>query len=162
VLFSAGVRSNLAVAQKAGIRCEKGVCIDNCMRTSSQDIYAAGDVAQYEGMVYGLWPIAREQGKLAGLNAIGIPTEYKGSVLSTKLKVTGIDVASVGSIELAQGMQAHTLNRNGNFARIFTRDGRIVGAIMVGNSSSYNKIQSMISEGVILADPETLLKSMTD
>ncbi len=162
VLFSAGVRSNLAVAQKAGIHCEKGVCIDNCMRTSSQDIYAAGDVAQYEGMVYGLWPIAREQGKLAGLNAIGIPTEYKGSVLSTKLKVTGIDVASVGSIELAQGMQAHTLNRNGNFARIFTRDGRIVGAIMVGNSSSYNKIQSMISEGVILADPETLLKSMTD
>ncbi len=162
VLFSAGVRSNLAVAQKAGIRCEKGVCIDNHMCTSNQDIYAAGDVAQYEGTVYGLWPIAREQGKLAGLNAIGIPTEYKGSVLSTKLKVTGIDVASVGSIELAQGVEVHTLNRNGNFARVFTKDGKIVGAIMVGNSSSYNKIQSMISEGIVLADPEPLLGSMTD
>lgn len=162
VLFSAGVRSNIAVAQKAGIQCEKGVCIDNYMRTSIQDIYAAGDVAQYQGMVYGLWPIAREQGKLAGLNAVGIPTEYKGSVLSTKLKVTGIEVASVGSIELTQGIEAHTLNRNGNFARIFTTDSKIVGAIMVGNSSYYNEIQSMISKGVVLEDPEPLLKIMTE
>ncbi|MCE5256981.1 MAG: FAD-dependent oxidoreductase [Spirochaetaceae bacterium] len=161
VLFSAGVRSNLAVAQKAGILCEKGVCIDGHMRTSVPFIYAAGDVAQFNGTVYGLWPIAREQGKLAGLNAIGVETEYKGSVLSTKLKVTGIDVASVGAIDSGQGTEARTLTRDGNFARLFIKDQKISGGIMVGDSGSYNQLQAMIREGKPIPDPEALLFSMT-
>lgn len=161
VLFSAGVRSNLLVAQKAGILCEKGIRIDAHMRTSAPDIYAAGDVAQFGGTVYGLWPIAREQGRLAGMNAVGVPAEYRGSVVSTKLKVTGIDLASVGAIDCGDGAVAHTLSRNGNFARLFLKGGKVAGAIMVGYSGAYNQIQSMIADEVPVGDPAALLAAMT-
>ena len=69
VIFSAGVRSDTRLAAAAGIACDRGILVDANMATNLPGIYAAGDAAQFNGVVYGLWQPAKEQGSFAGRNA---------------------------------------------------------------------------------------------
>lgn len=143
-LFSSGIRCNLKIIEGSGIEFDKGIKVNEYMQTNIPDIFAAGDIAEYRGVVYGIWPAAKEQGIAAGLNAIGEKTEYKGSVLSTKLKVVGIELASIGSIEHGEGIQIHTKQNKGVFKRVFMKDNRLIGAILVGDATQYQKLQNMI------------------
>ena len=96
VIISAGVRPNLELAKMLGLKTDKGLVVDKYMQTSKADIYAAGDVIEFEGKTYGIWPAAMEQGKIAGMNISGGATAYEGTILSSILKVAGIDLASAG------------------------------------------------------------------
>lgn len=143
-LFSAGIRCNLKIIEGSGIEFGMGIKVNEYMRTNIPDIFAAGDIAEYHGVVYGIWPAAKEQGTAAGINATGEKTEYKGSVLSTKLKVVGIELASIGSIEHGEGIQIHTKQDKGIFKRVFVKDSKLVGAILLGDTSQYSKLQDII------------------
>lgn len=147
VLFSAGIRSNTSLAENSGLACERGILVDEHMRTSASNIYAAGDAAQFGGVVYGLWPPAKEQGTFAGRNAIGDNAVYPGSAVSTRLKVTGIELASLGAIEQGEGVSVVTESKDGNFKRLFIREGKLVGAILIGDASSYNALQKVMKSG---------------
>jgi hypothetical protein len=85
VLLSTGVKPNIELAQAAGIEVDRGIVVDAGMRTGMDNVYAAGDVAQYEEKVIGLWPIALEMGRVAGANAAGDWLEYKQPQISTML-----------------------------------------------------------------------------
>lgn len=76
VIVSAGVRPNIRIAQEAGLSVDRGVVVNSNMLTSTPDIYACGDCAQFEGTNYAIWPQAVEQGKTAGANAAGEAAEY--------------------------------------------------------------------------------------
>jgi nitrite reductase (NADH) large subunit len=157
VVFSAGIRPNIELARKAGILCDKGVVVDEHMETSVPGIYAAGDVAQSGGRVYGLWLPSREQGICAGKNAAGECTTYPGSLVSSTLKVSGIELASIGSIEAGEGGAVTTRRGAGSFKRLFMKDGHLVGAILLGDVSASRSLQKLLASGEILTDPEALL-----
>jgi len=158
VVFSAGIRSNLSVARDAGIACERGILVDERMETSLPGVFAAGDVAQFRGAVYGLWLASREQGLVAGANAAGGNVVYTGSQISARLKVSGIELVSLGSIETGEGVTVFTRRNEGSFKRLFVKDGSLVGAILIGDVSAFLPLQKLMKLGEPIGDPESLLK----
>ncbi|MBA2360365.1 MAG: FAD-dependent oxidoreductase, partial [Actinobacteria bacterium] len=95
-LVSAGIRSNVEIAQEAGLEVGRGIVVDDELRTSAPAILAAGDAAEHRGTVSGFWPAAVDQGRIAGINAVGGHERYEGSLPVTMLKVTGVDLMSAG------------------------------------------------------------------
>ncbi|HRQ45104.1 MAG TPA: FAD-dependent oxidoreductase [Candidatus Goldiibacteriota bacterium] len=146
VLLSAGIRSNLKIAENTGIDKMLGIKIDGFGRTNIDSVYACGDIAEFNGRVYGIWPAAREQAIAAAAHITGKEGEYKGTVMSVKLKVAGIELASMGDIS-GEGTEAEVKQENENFKKIFIRNNKVAGAILIGNTKDYVKIQKMIKEG---------------
>lgn len=115
ILISAGIRANIDLALKAGINVNRGVIIDKYMQTSVNDVYAAGDVAEFEGRIYGIIPAAIDQGKIASMNMLeNNKYVYKGTIPSTLLKIVGIDLMSMGitNLEGSQYEEIKKLTRN--------------------------------------------------
>jgi nitrite reductase (NADH) large subunit len=81
LLISAGVRLELTLKRTLNLQIDKGLQVDDRMRTGIQDIYAAGGLIEHRGRLYGIWPAAMEQGRVAGANLAGKETEYQGTVL---------------------------------------------------------------------------------
>ncbi|MEJ2635663.1 MAG: FAD-dependent oxidoreductase [Calditrichia bacterium] len=95
-IISTGIVPNVKLAKEAGLKVNRGIIIDQHLRANIPGIYAAGDVAEFNGMVYGIWPGAVEQGLAAGKNALGIPTIYEGTLPLHILKVAGVDMTALG------------------------------------------------------------------
>lgn len=157
ILFSAGIRSNLEIVKETGIEIDKGIKINENMQTSVKDIYAAGDIAKFNGVVYGIWSAAKEQGWAAGLNASGEDIKYKGSILSTKLKITGIELASIGDIEKKEKTEIFTKAGEGIYKRLFIENKIITGAILLGDTKEYQKIQEIIKNKMPVNNPSELI-----
>jgi len=146
VLFSAGIRPDAACVKDTGIARNKGIIVDEFMRTNVADVYACGDVAEFNGILFGLWQPAREQALACGNHIIGKETPFKASVPSTRLKVAGIEFASIGEIELEEGM-AFSVEKDeekGFYKKLLTRDNRLVGAMLIGNVKDAVKLQQEI------------------
>ena len=156
VVFSAGIVSNTELARGAGIVCDRGIVVDEHMETNVPGIFAAGDAAQFQGRVYGLWPPAKEQGGFAGRNAAGEVAPYSGSLVSVKLKVSGIELVSLGSIEACEGVSIVTKRGDDSFKRLFLKDGRLVGAILIGDASAFLGLQKLLKSGEIVGEPGSL------
>lgn len=143
VIVSTGIRSNLLVAANAGISTNRGIVVDKYMKTDKEDIFAAGDCAEYNGMVYGIWPVAVEQGRIAGLNAAGVNEEYGEIVPSNMLQVMGINVFSTGDIS-----ENNTTIRYENdlYTKIFIKEGSICGAILIGDTKKGFALKKAIEQ----------------
>ncbi|MDY7031394.1 MAG: FAD-dependent oxidoreductase [Thermodesulfobacteriota bacterium] len=146
VVISAGVRSNLDLAGPLGLESDKGVQVDGHMRTNQGEIYAAGDVAEFQGITYGIWPAALDQGRIAGINMAGKEATYQGTTLSNVLKVIGIELASAGNIDSENRMQSHFVRSEGVYKKIVIENNCIVGCIMLGETKAFHKITQAISE----------------
>jgi NAD(P)H-nitrite reductase large subunit/ferredoxin len=136
LLVATGVRSNVELARRAGIDVQHAIVVDDHMRTSAPDVFAAGDVAEFEGRVHGLWPTAVEQGRIAGVNAAGGNEQYRDAVVpATILKVRGADLTSVGRFETADENDVVVADEDrsgGRYRKLVVSDGRLVGAILIG------------------------------
>ncbi len=137
VIVCTGIVPNLELARDAGLAVRRGVTVDDTMRTSDESIFAAGDVAEHAGRVYGHWPAAVEQAEVAAINCIGGRRLYTGSLIATHLKVTNVDLTSIGrphsepeDVEIALADES-----GGRYRKLVLRDGRIVGAILLGHAS---------------------------
>lgn len=95
ILFSAGIRSNVSLAKDAGIACGRGITVDESMRTSCPDVYAAGDCAEFNGMTPGLWMAAKDQGEAAADAICGLPASIAGRTYRPMLKIPGADVSKL-------------------------------------------------------------------
>jgi nitrite reductase (NADH) large subunit len=146
VIISAGVRPNLEMAKALGLDQDKGVKVDDRLMTSGPDIFAAGDVAEYKGVPYGIWPAAMEQGRVAGINMAGGEAVYKGSVMASTLKVVGIDLASAGEIDVDNKFESKTVSKERVYKKIVIDNNRITGCIMLGDTKGFNKITKMMAE----------------
>jgi flavorubredoxin/NADPH-dependent 2,4-dienoyl-CoA reductase/sulfur reductase-like enzyme len=100
VLLSTGVRPNVELAQEAGIEVAQGIVVDDNMRTSVSNVYAAGDVAQFGERLVGLWPVSMEMGRIAGAAAAGDWVEYKQPLISTMLVAFDREIFSIGEVNL--------------------------------------------------------------
>ena len=112
------------------------------MRTNVEGIWAAGDVAEHRGLTYGLWTVAREQGQVAGLDMAGQPTDYTGSIPSSLLKITGINVFSMGDVK-ALGPSLEALDET-SYKKLVTHDGKPVSAMVVGDKAAIGTAQKIM------------------
>jgi nitrite reductase (NADH) large subunit len=158
VIISAGVKSSLELARMLEVRTDKGIIVNKYMQTSQPAIYSAGDVIEFEGKTYGIWPAAMEQGKIAGINISGGKVPYTGTTLSNILKVAGIDLASAGEIDEDNRYESKVVASEDIYKKAVIDNGKVIGCIMLGDRTNFNRINKAISTGEnILKDLDTLL-----
>lgn len=160
VIISAGVRPNLQLASHLGLDCDKGIKVDEHLRTSQPDIYAAGDVAEFKGIPYGIWPAAMEQGKAAGTNMAGGNIIYEGTTMANTLKVVGVDLASAGNIDAENEFESRVVTDEKVYKKIVLEDGKIMGCIMLGDTKGFDKITKAMSKKQKVSDVKDHLLSV--
>jgi nitrite reductase (NADH) large subunit len=135
VVIAAGVRPSNTLANAAGLRVNLGTVVDSRLLTSVPNIFAAGDMAEHNGMLYGLWDPARHQGTIVGMNAAGAATEFGGIPRANTLKVLGVGLFSVGMVQPeGEGVVAVAEERDRGYCRFLFKDGRMAGAIFIGDT----------------------------
>jgi nitrite reductase (NADH) large subunit len=137
VVMAVGIRPNVELAKTSGIVCDRGILVDDTMQTYDPAIYAVGECVQHRGMCYGLVAPLFEQAKVVAnhLAEIGIG-RYPGSQVSTKLKVTGIDLFSAGNFLGDEDSDELTFMdpARGIYKKLVVRDDRIQGAVLYGST----------------------------
>lgn len=162
ILFSVGIRPNKELAEQAGIKCDKGIIVNHKMETNIKDIYACGDVAELNCIVYGNWPAAIEMGKIAGANAVGDSLEFEGFVSSTIFKALDAEIFSAGTInfdDTSLQQLGFKDNSKGLYKKLFFKNGKLAGGILIGDTSKSAKVitgiqneatvQELVKENVI-------------
>jgi nitrite reductase (NADH) large subunit len=142
VVIATGIRSNSHLARSAGLQVNRGVVVDDTLRTSDPTVFAAGDIAEHRGVVYGIWGPSQAQGRIVAMNMAGTATEFGGVPRSNTLKVLGLDLFSIGQIhsEDASFDEVHCEDDSGYF-RFLLRDSHLVGAILLGDATLAARIQ---------------------
>ena len=141
VVVAAGIRPNIELAVKAGLFVQRGVVVNDYMETSHDDIFAVGECVEHRGTCYGLVAPLYEQGKVLAATITGNrgPT-YEGTVQAAKLKIMGVDVFSAGDWSEQHAEPVRFEDRAlGIYKKLTVRDGRLVGAILVGDTSDSHR-----------------------
>ena len=127
---------------------DKGVKVDDTMKTSRDGIYAAGDLIEHRGRFYGIWPAAKEQGAVAGAAMAGQAAKYEGTLPSNVLKVVGIDLVAAGDIDADGKLTAvvHTDSAKKTYRKLVIQDNLLVGAILLGDIRGSAEIQAAIQK----------------
>ena len=166
VVVAAGIRPNTDVAVTSGFTVERAIVVDDQMRTvDDDDVYAVGECVQHRGEVYGLVAPLWEQAVVLADQITGAdPTAaYLGSRTATKLKVAGVEVASMGLTEPERDTDEHIVFSEpgkGVFKSIVIRDDKIVGATLLGDSRKVAFLQQAFDRGLPL--PEERVELMFD
>jgi nitrite reductase (NADH) large subunit len=136
VIFAAGIRPNVALAKEAGIAVNRGIVVDDALQTAMPDVFALGECAEHRGTCYGLVEPAYEQARVLARHLAGRPASYRGSVVATNLKVSGVSVFSAGDFMGGGGSESLVLSdrRRGTYKKLVIADGRLVGAVLVGDT----------------------------
>ncbi|MBM4152150.1 MAG: nitrite reductase small subunit NirD [Kiritimatiellaceae bacterium] len=165
VVVSAGIRPNDLQARACGLTVGErgGVVVDNRLTTSDASIFAIGEVALFKGMIYGLVGPGFEMADVVASNLCGLQREFNGADMSTKLKLMGVDVASLGD-PFSGSDKTHTVtvhdSRRGVYKKlVMCNEGKsLLGAILVGDAAEYGQLSYMIKNGKELPEiPEALL-----
>ena len=155
VIISAGTRSNLSLAKDAGLNVNKGIIVDGSLRTSDPDIFALGDVTEFNGQVWAMIPPALDQARVAAKKMLGQETpEYKGTIPSNTLKVVGLDLTSIGTVRSQheppepEFEEIRTTTPDGKvYKKFVVKDGKMIGAILLGTKKEAMKVTKLIKEG---------------
>ncbi|MEQ8863805.1 MAG: nitrite reductase large subunit NirB [Thalassobaculum sp.] len=136
VVMAVGIRPSIDLAKTAGIETNRGILVDDAMRTSDPDVLAVGECVEHRGVCYGLVAPLYEMARTIGRNLLGGDAEYRGSVTSTKLKVTGFDLFSAGDFADAKDRQEIVLRdaARGVYKRLVLKNDRIIGVVLYGDT----------------------------
>ena len=137
VIFAAGIRPNVTLAQHAGITVHRGIVVDDHLRTTASDIFALGECAEHRGICYGLVEPAYDQARILAQHLAGRTASYEGSVVATNLKVSGINVFSAGDFIGAENSESIVLSdiRRGAYKKLVISGGSLTGAVLVGDTA---------------------------
>ncbi len=148
VIMAAGIRPNRDLAEAAGIACGRGIRVDDRLRTSAQDVYALGECVEHRGRSYGLVAPLYEMAGVCARQLAGEDARYRGSVTPARLKVSGIEVFSMGEFSDEDG-EALVLEdpRGGVYRRLSISAGRLSGAVLFGDTSLSAWYEDLINSG---------------
>ncbi|MDO3408921.1 nitrite reductase large subunit NirB [Saccharibacillus sp. CPCC 101409] len=155
VVMAVGIRPNKQLGEVSGIQTNRGILVDDFMRTSAPDVYSVGECAEHRGICYGLVAPLFEQGNILAKHISGAETAgYAGSITSTKLKISGVDVFSAG--EFIEGPQHTVISAKDEWKRTYKKvlldNGRIVGAVLFGDVTESASLQKYVREGTEMND----------
>ncbi|MFC3146330.1 nitrite reductase large subunit NirB [Piscinibacterium candidicorallinum] len=155
VVMAVGIRPNTGLAERSGLQVNRGIVVNDTMQTFDPRIYAVGECVSHRGVAYGLVAPLFEQAKVVAnhLAEFGIG-RYTGSVTSTKLKVTGIDLFSAGNFMGGEGCEEITLSDpiGGVYKKLVLKDDKLVGACMYGDTVDGSWYFKLLREGKPVAD----------
>nr|HMN82705.1 nitrite reductase large subunit NirB [Burkholderiaceae bacterium] len=150
VVMAVGIRPNSELAERIGLHVNRGIVVNDTMQTFDPRIYSVGECANHRGIAYGLVAPLFDMAKVAAnhLAQMGIG-RYTGSVTSTKLKVTGIDLFSAGNFTGGDGFEEITLADpiGGVYKKLVIKDDRLVGACLYGDTADGTWYFRLLREG---------------
>ena len=136
VVMAVGIRPNVDLAKSVGLRCERGVLVNDTLQTFDPSIYAVGECVQHRNNTYGLVAPLWEQARVCAthLAELGM-SRYRGSLISTQLKVTGIDLFSAGDFNGGPGTESLVMRdaKRGVYKRVVIQDNKVRGAVLYGD-----------------------------
>jgi nitrite reductase (NADH) large subunit len=140
VVMAVGIRPNVKLARDAGLAIGRGIHVDDHLVTSDANILAVGECVEHNGAVYGLVAPLWEMCRSLADGLVATPNGYTGSVTSTKLKVSGIDVFSAGDFSGGEGCEDIVMRdaSRGVYKRVIVKDDRLVGAVLYGDTGDGN------------------------
>src|SRR4030042_3706452 len=150
VIISAGVRPNIKLAQAMGLETKNGILVNDRLETKMEGIFAAGDVAEHRGRVYGIWPAAQRQGEIAGINMSGGKVCYEGTVVSNTLKVVGIELTSAGDID-AEGKLECVVKSDIEkcvYCKVAFKENKVVGCILLGEVKAKSEVLNAVEGNI--------------
>ncbi|MBL1275262.1 MAG: NAD(P)/FAD-dependent oxidoreductase [Ectothiorhodospiraceae bacterium] len=155
VVMAVGIRPNMALAQKVGLHCERGLVVNDTMQTYDPRVYSVGECVQHRGETYGLVAPLFEQAKVCAnhLAKMGI-AKYEGSITSTKLKVTGIDLFSAGDFIGDESTEEIVMQdaAAGIYKKVVLKDNKIQGAVMYGDTVDGAWYFQLMRDGTDVSD----------
>ena len=138
VIISAGIAPNKELAQNLGLNIGRGIVVNEKMETSMKDVYACGDVAEYNGKIIGLWQVAMEQGKTAGINACGGEAQYKEQIQPLNFDGMNIKLISIGTIGNHDNCEEFVQEIDTTkklYKKLYFENNKLKGAILIGDVS---------------------------
>ena len=158
VVVSIGIRPEATLAREMGIVCDRGIIVDDAMRTSVDGVLAVGECAQHRGIVYGLVAPIHDQARVAAATLLSQEAAYVGSVMSAKLKVAGIDLVCAGEA-VGDHEAVVTDASSGVYRKLTVRDGRIIGTVLLGDTRGSEALVAAVRAGDLVDDP---LRALSD
>jgi nitrite reductase (NADH) large subunit len=165
VIVSAGVKPNIQLAKEMGLEMKNGILVNDRLETKMEGIFAAGDVVEHRGRVYGIWPAAQRQGEIAGINMAGGNATYEGTVVSNTLKVVGIDLTAAGEIDAEKKLECVVRSDREKcvYCKVTFKEDKIVGCILLGDVKGRTEILNAIEKKVDVKEVKaSLLKEGFD
>ncbi len=159
VVVAAGIRPNVELGHKAGLKVNRGIVVNDYMETTDPDIFAIGECVEHNGICYGLVAPLLEQGKVLAATITGNkgPT-YAGTIQAAKLKIMGVEVFSAGDWSEQQSEPVRYEDRAlGIYKKLTVRDGKLVGAILVGDTSDSHRYMEWLRAGTDLSEQRKYL-----
>ena len=149
VVMAVGIRPSVALAREAGLAVGRGIQVDDHMVTSDTDVLAVGECVEHDGNVYGLVAPLWEMCRSLADGLVDQHSGYKGSVTSTKLKVSGIDVFSAGDFAGGAGAEDIVLRdaSRGVYKRVVVQDDKVIGAVLYGDTADGNWYFDLMKKG---------------
>ncbi|MER7619229.1 FAD-dependent oxidoreductase, partial [Nonomuraea wenchangensis] len=150
VVLACGVRPVTGLAAEAGLEVRRGVVVDDELRTDDPSIFAIGECAEHDGTVYGLVAPAWEQAAVAADVITGGKALYRGSRLVTRLKARSVELAAMGETHLTEEhaeVVRFSHRARGTYRKLVIRDGRLVGAILLGESDAVGTLTQLFDRG---------------
>ena len=158
VVVTAGIRPKVELAASAGLTVERAIVVDDAMRAlDEEDIYVVGECAQHRGQVYGLVAPLWEQAVVLAEHITGadVHAAYHGSKVATKLKVSGIDLATMGLVEPEHEddeFVQYAEPKRRVYTAVIVRDGKLVGATLLGDVSKVSFLMQAFDRGMVLPE----------
>ncbi|MCB2058884.1 MAG: nitrite reductase large subunit NirB [Novosphingobium sp.] len=159
VVMAVGIRPATALAKSAGLDVERGIMVDDDMVTSDPAIMAVGECVQHRGTCYGLVAPLWEMCRALADAATGDPSGYEGSVTSTKLKVSGIDVFSAGDFSGGDDCEDIVMRdaARGIYKRVVVKENKLIGAVLYGDTTDGNWYFDLLKKGEDVSDTREAL-----
>jgi nitrite reductase (NADH) large subunit len=150
VVMATGVRPNIELATQAGLRCGRGILVDDTLQTFDPSIYAVGECVQHRNQTFGLVAPLWEQARVCAIHLaeVGV-SRYRGTLPATQLKVAGIELYSAGEFAGGNGAEALVLqdHRKGIYKRLVIQDNRLRGAVLYGDAKDGSWYFELMSAG---------------
>lgn len=160
LVMAVGIRPNVALAQQAGLAVGRGIHVDDQLCTSDGDIYALGECVEHDGAVFGLVAPLYDQAKVLAATLAGQAASFRQKELSTKLKVTGVDLFSAGDFADGEGREDIIFRdpARGVYKRLVVEENRLVGAVLYGDTADGNWFFGLIRDRTDISEMrETLI-----
>ena len=155
VIFATGIVPNTALAVEANLETKKGIIVDDFLKTSDDSIFAIGECVEHNGNTYGLVAPLYEQAKVLAKNLAGVKTEpYEGSTLSTRLKISGVDLFSAGDYLGDETTEDLILldEKVGIYKKLVIYDNKIIGMVLYGDTADASWYLKLLKEHTDISD----------
>jgi assimilatory nitrate reductase electron transfer subunit len=152
LVLCCGVRPRVELARGAGLDVRHGVVVDDALRSVTDErVFAVGECAEHRGRTYGLVAPGWEQARVAADAILGRPTSYAGSSVVTRLKAAGVELAAMGEAAGDDDDDIRFVDgARGVYQKLVVRDGRLVGAILLGDTRTVGTVTQLFDRGAAL------------